>query len=299
MALTKEQRQELLDAIDRTGGNREVMLSTRVIPDDYRAMLGQVEREERTLQFGDIPPVRVILSRDPARRPNCPVHVNFHGGGFILPQNEDDDMYCAHLALGIHGIVVDVDYALTDRYPFPAAFDQAYAVICWVFEQCAGWNADAARVSAGGHSAGGNLTTVAAMKAARTGAFRLNLAILDYSANDNYMALTDQGNERTRAFSLLYADGDPELLKDPFVSPVYADVEQLKGFPTTLIAEAGKCPFVETNRRFGGMLEQAGVHVDYVSFPDSRHGFSVRMIDDWRGAQQAFIDAINAAAPVR
>ena len=46
------------------------------------------------------------------------------------------------------------------------------------------------------------------------------------------------------------------------------------------------------------MLEQAGVQVDYVRFPDSRHGFSVRMIDDWRGAQQAFIDAINAAAPV-
>ena len=26
------------------------------------------------------------------------MHVNFHGGGFIFPQNEDDDMYCAHLA---------------------------------------------------------------------------------------------------------------------------------------------------------------------------------------------------------
>lgn len=298
MALTKEQKQELLAVIDRTGGSREVMLSTRVIPEDYRAMLGQVEREEQTLQFENIPPVRVIISRDPARKIGCPVHVNFHGGGFILPQNEDDDMYCAHLALGIHGIVVDVDYALTDSYPFPAAFDQAYAVIGWVFEQCAAWNADAARVSAGGHSAGGNLTTVAAMKAARTGAFRLNLAILDYSANDNYMALTDQGTERTRAFSLLYADGDPERLKDPFVSPIYADIDQLRGFPHTLIAEAGKCPFVETNRRFGNMLEQAGVQVDYVRFPDSRHGFSVRMIDDWRGAQQAFIDAINAATPV-
>ena len=299
MALTKAQKQELLAVIDRTGGNREVMLSTRVVPDDYRAMLNQVEREETTLSFDGIPPVRVILSRDPARKENCPVHVNFHGGGFILPQNEDDDMYCAHLALGIRGIVVDVDYALTDKYPFPAAFDQAYAVIGWVFDQCPAWGADAARVSAGGHSAGGNLVTAAAMKAARTGAFRLNLAILDYSANDNYLALTDKGTERTRAFSLLYADGDAELLKDPFVSPIFADVGQLKGFPPTLIAEAGKCPFVETNRQFGKKLEEAGVSVACVRFPDSRHGFSVRLIDDWRGAQQAFIDAINAAAPIR
>lgn len=298
MALTTAQKQALLDAIRRTGGNREVMLSTRVVPEDYRAMLDQVEREEMVLTLDGIVPVRVIISRDPARAANCPVHINFHGGGFILPQNEDDDMYCAHIALGIHGIVVDVDYALTDKHAWPAAFDQAYAVTQWVFEQCAAWDADVKRVSAGGHSAGGNLVTVAAMKAARTGAFKWNLAILDYSATDNYMALTDKGTERTRAFSLLYADGDEERLKDPFVSPIYATVEQLKGLPDTLIAEAGNCPFLEVNRQFGKMLEAAGVNVSYVTFPDSRHGFSVRMIDDWRGAQQAFIDTINAAKPI-
>ncbi len=37
MSLTAQQKQEQLDVIRRTGGNREVMLSKRVIPEDYVA----------------------------------------------------------------------------------------------------------------------------------------------------------------------------------------------------------------------------------------------------------------------
>jgi acetyl esterase/lipase len=97
--------------------------------------------------------------------------------------------------------------------------------------------------------------------------------------------------------SLLYADGNEELLKDPMVSPVFAKPEQLKGFPPTLIIEAGKCPFVATNRRFGSMLESAGTLVKIVSFPESRHGFTVRMLDDWWNAQETIIDEINTMTP--
>ena len=65
-----------------------------------------------------------------------------------------------------------------------------------------------------------------------------------------------------------------------------------------LIVEAGVCPFVDANGRFGEMLEKAGASVRFVRYPESRHGFTVRMNGDWREAQQTIIDAINAAAPV-
>ena len=299
MPLTAQQRQELLDVIQRTGGSREVMLSQRVIPEDYTAYTQLVEREEQTLTLpGAAAPVRIIVSKALNRKPGCPVHVNFHGGGFILPQNGDDDLYCARVAAGIRGVVVDVDYATSDKHPFPAAYDQSYAAVKWTFAQCAGWQADPKRVSAGGHSAGGTLTAAISIKAARTGDFKLCLQILDYAANDNYMPLEAEGQERSKAFSLLYADGDVELLKNPAVSPVLATPEDLKNQPFTLILEAGLCPFRDVNRRYEEKLAQAGNRVKRIEFPDSRHGFTVRMLDQWREAQQAIVDAINVCPAV-
>lgn len=298
MSLTKEQRQELFDVLGRTGGHREVMLQSRAIPEDYQTKLERVERQELRLDFEGMPSVRVIVSRDPDRGLNCPLHVNFHGGGFIFPQDGDDDLYCANVALGIHGIVVDVDYACSDVDPYPAAVHQAYAVTRWAAAHCGQWGADPKRVSVGGHSAGGNLAAVTAMEALRTGEIRLNLVVMDYAANDNYFVLEGEENIRSRAFSLLYTDGDEELLKDPSVSPVFATQDQLRGFPPALFVEAGVCPFVDANRRFGEMLEKAGASVRFARYPESRHGFTVRMNGDWREAQQTIIDAINAAAPV-
>lgn len=294
MSLTAQQRQEQLDVIQRTGGSREVMLSRRVIPEDYTAFTKLVEREEQTLALpGAAVPVRLIVSKALDRKPGCSVHVNFHGGGFILPQNGDDDLYCARIAVGVHGIVVDVDYATSDKHPFPAAYDQSCAAVKWAFTQCAGWQADPKRVSIGGHSAGGNLAAAVSMKAARTGEFKLCLQILDYAANNNYMPLEAEGQERSRAFSMLYADGDVELLKNPAVSPVFATREELKDQPPTLIIEAGHCPFRDVNRKYEKKLLQAGNQVKRIEFPSSRHGFTVRMLDEWREAQQAIVDAIN------
>lgn len=295
MPLTAQQRQELLDVIQRTGGSREVMLSQRVIPEDYTAYTQLVEREERILALpGAAVPVRLIVSKALDRKPGCPVHVNFHGGGFILPQNEDDDSYCARVAAGIHGIVVDVDYATSDKHPFPAAYDQSYAAVKWAFAQCAGWQADPRRVSAGGHSAGGNLAAAVSMKAARTGEFKLCMQVLDYAANDNQRSVVTQGQERGRAFSLLYADGDMELLESPELSPIFATQEDLQNQPPTLIVEADQCNFREVNRRYGEKLAQAGTQVKRIEFPGSRHGFTVRLLDQWQEAQQAIVDAINA-----
>ena len=65
------------------------------------------------------PPVRLVISTALDRTDNCPVHVNMHGGGFVFPQDHDDDLYCARVAAGIRGIVVDIDYAISWDHPLP------------------------------------------------------------------------------------------------------------------------------------------------------------------------------------
>jgi len=296
MSLTQQERDELHEVLARTGGPRESMLQARVIPEDYLAYMGMVDREELVFEEKGIVPVRVIITKAKDCGKGCPVHVNMHGGGFILPQNIDDDRYCAHVAAGIRGIVVDIDYAKSDEHPFPAAFDQCYAVVRWVFAHAAMWGGDVRRVSLGGHSAGGNLVEAIAIKSTRTKDFKVCLQVLDYAATDNSLALLPDGLERSRAFSLFYVDGEVQLLKDPFVSPAYAPDELFEGQPDALVISAGLCPFVSVNGTYALRLAGKGVKVTIKGYPQSHHGFTVRLLDAWREAQGTIIEAIKAAS---
>lgn len=148
----------------------------------------------------------------------------------------------------------------------------------------------------GGHSAGGCLVAAIAMKAAKTGDFMPCLQILDYAALDNYAAFEEGGSERSQAFSTYYCDGNVELLKDPYVSPAYAECDMMAGQPRALIINAQNCPFCEMNEEYGRKMIEAGNEVTMKRFLNSRHGFTVRMVDEWQEAQTLIIRAILQAS---
>lgn len=295
MALTKEQVQALRDVLDATGGHRETAWRERVIPESYAAYCALCIREEQILTFPGLNPIRIVITRPKEQAENAPLHVNFHGGGFVFLQDEDDDLYCAHLAAATGAVVVDVDYASSFDAPYPMAFDQSYEVCKWAYAHCAEWGCNPARFSVGGASAGGNLAMVVSMKAVQTRDFPLCLQVLDYAANDNDMAMHDPRQLRSQAFSTLYVDGDLEKLTDPFVSPRFAPDEMLKGLPETLVIAPGKCPFFECNNILAQRMEKMGVKVTVKEYPDSPHGFTVRMAGAWQEAQEQIVAAINQA----
>ncbi len=296
MALTAEQKQELQEVLKRTGAHREAGKAEKVVPDSYRAYQELVDRETVTVEVPSAGvPVTCYITRAKDRTDSCPVHINMHGGGFVFLQDEDDDLYCAHVAARIRGIVVDVDYASSLDHPYPTAFEQCLQVVRWVFDRCREWGADEKKVSVGGHSAGGELAAAISLKAAQTGEFRLCLQVMDYAATDNYSVMEQEGAERSRAFSMLYADGEKELLKDPFVSPAFAPEEMLKDQPRTLIINGQNCPFCQINEEYGQKLIRMGNEVVMRRFLNSRHGFTVRLVDEWREAQELIIREIQAA----
>ncbi|MCI8889353.1 MAG: alpha/beta hydrolase [Hungatella sp.] len=293
MALTAEQKQELEEILKRTGAHREAGALKKVIPQEYRKNQELVEQKEIVLTVPEAgAPVRCVITTAKDKAEKCPVHVNMHGGGFIFLQDGDDDLYCAHVAAKIRGIVVDIDYASSREHPYPMAFNQSYGVVKWVFSQCGLWGADPDRVSIGGHSAGGCLAAAISLKAAETGDFKVCLQVIDYGAIENYKVCVDDVNERSRAFSLYYADGDIEVLKNPFASPAYATAEMMKNQPRTLIVNAQRCPFCQVNEEYGRRLVEAGTEVTIKRFLDSRHGFTIRMADEWQEAQELIIREI-------
>lgn len=297
MSLTAEQREKLLRVLDQTGAKRSPDLKTSAVPKDYAAYMEKVERSEVTLECPAVGvPVVCYIHKAKNRKKDCPVHINIHGGGFIFPHDINDDMYCAHIADGIEGIVVDVEYVTTRTHPFPAAFEQCYEVAKWTFSQCPGWHADAKRVSIGGASAGGCLSADVCMRAAERkdlgGEFCMQ--VLNYAALDNLAAVENRQNERYYVFSMLYADGDVETLKNPYASPGFAPDDMLKGQPTTVIIAANYCTFKQISLQYGMRLAAMGTEVRMRCFMNSHHGFTVRLADEWWEAQQYVIDNLRS-----
>lgn len=296
MALTKTQKDELMTVLKRTGGHREIMYKTRVIPDSYKAYQSQCEQTEQTLLFPGLLPLRVIITTPHNKQPDAPLHVNYHGGGFIARQDSDDDMYCAHLAVETGAVVVDVDYAVSTEASYPMAVDQSYAAARWAFDHCAEWQCDSRRFSIGGSSAGGNLALTVALHNGMVHELPLCLLVLEYAASDLYQAVGDPAQERSDAFSRLYADGDVEKLKNPMLSPAFATEEQLRSLPPTLIIAPQKCPFYQINNELGMRMVEVGVPVTFHAYPDEAHGFTIRMTGGrWLRSQQDVIEAIRTA----
>ena len=98
----------------------------------------------------------------------APCLVFFHGGGWVIGDLDSHDVVCRKLADEGELVVISVDYRLAPEHKFPAAVDDAIAATQWVADNAKRFGIDAARLTVGGDSAGGNLAAVVAI-AARDG----------------------------------------------------------------------------------------------------------------------------------
>src|SRR5262249_28141568 len=113
---------------------------------------------------GEIP-LRVYTPESRAPRPPL---VFFYGrGSGVAPVATFDPhaAVCRHLVKQSGAVVVAVDYRLAPEHKFPAAVDDCYAATTWVAENAATLGGDAARLTVGGDSAGGNLAAVVSLMA--------------------------------------------------------------------------------------------------------------------------------------
>src|SRR6476620_4334196 len=97
--------------------------------------------------------------------------VCFHGGGFVDGDLDEADGFLRRLAIASgYPVVLSSTYTLAPVKPFPAAVEDAHAVLAWASRNKArlGWTGK--RMLVAGIEAGGNLAAVAAMMARDRGA---------------------------------------------------------------------------------------------------------------------------------
>ena len=256
---------------------RELLRRTPVGRWVFGSESGAVTAEERWVDLAHHRS-RLRIHRPPGARVR-PVVVNFHGGGWCIGSPEQSGWLASHVAELTDAIVVSPTYRLAPEHPYPAAVDDAWAVLEWVAAHAAELGGDPTRIAVMGDSAGGNLASVVSLLARDAGGPPLRAQVLVYPAVEIHerwpsedehaegIVLTSQG---MRQFGALYA-GDTSTATDWQLSPIRAASHQ--GLAPAFVLTAHHDPLRDHGTRYAAALADAGVDVELRDYGPGVHGF--------------------------
>jgi acetyl esterase/lipase len=219
-----------------------------------------------------------------------------HGGG-MASLSCYDGMYRGWgkiiAANGAAVIMVDFRNAVTpssvlEVAPFPAGLNDCVSGLRWVMANAASLNIDPARVIAAGESGGGNLTLATGLKLRRDGDLGLIkglYALCPYiagqwptpenpSSMENNGILLDLHNNRGAMGYGIEAFRE----RNPLAWPSFATVDDVKGFPPTVISVNECDPLRDEGINFYRLLLEAGVPARCRQMMGTMHGTEIFVI---------------------
>ncbi|MFA6299756.1 MAG: alpha/beta hydrolase fold domain-containing protein, partial [Nocardioides sp.] len=253
-----------------------------------------------------IAPARAVVYLPETDGPPPPVHVNFHGGGYVMSLIDTDDPLCRFLAAEAGVVVVNVSYVVAPQHPFPAAPRQAFEVVRWVAEHGAEQGWDGARLTVGGQSAGGGLAAAVARQALEEGGPPLALQVLHYppldlatSAKDKHAAIA---KPMLRPWMAEIFDGsyvpDPGARLDRLVSPANpADTADIRGIAPALVITAALDLLRDEGARYAERLREAGALVEHHEVADADHAYDGEDDDQARQVYGLIARHVKKATP--
>ncbi|MCO5070251.1 MAG: alpha/beta hydrolase [Rhizobiaceae bacterium] len=223
--------------------------------------------------------VQIRIYRPKAASRPTPCMIYMHGGGFMLGDLDSSDSIAWGFAVGMNAIVISVDYRLTPEHPWPAGFDDCYAVLEWAASQGSAIGIDPERIVIGGDSAGGRFSACVSQKSRDMGGPRIRAQAVIYGnagSIENAGSMTEFAEgygltaARSRDFSQkLFPHGAP--VDDPHAFPINA--KDLSGLPPTLVHVAEYDPIRDAGRAYAARLILAGNDVVFREARGMIHGF--------------------------
>ncbi|MEV7888631.1 alpha/beta hydrolase [Streptomyces sp. NPDC002817] len=230
-----------------------------------------------------VAPARATVYLPAASEDTAPaVHVNFHGGGYVMTLTELDDPLCRFLAAEAGVVVINVDYAVAPQHPFPAPPRQAYEVVRWVAEHGTEQGWDGGRLTVGGQSAGGGLAAAVARQALEETGPEIALQVLHYPPLDLATGIRNKRAAIARpmlrpwmgdVFDTSYIP-DVRLRGDRLASPAHpSDTADLKGIAPALIVTAEFDILRAEAQSYADRLRTAGALVGHHDVAGVDHGY--------------------------
>ena len=198
-----------------------------------------------------------------------PVVLYAHGGGWLLGDKQIFNNLIQTIAVESQAAVVFVDYEKSPEAEYPVALEQIYSTLLFISKRGDQLKLDPERIAIAGDSAGGNMATVVAMLAKERCGPHIKQQILLYPVTDtnfntrSYWKFAN-GPWLTRDNTLWFLNNyQPDLAarKQPTISPLQADIEQLAGLPPALIVTAENDILRDEGEAYAHKLMAAGVEV--------------------------------------
>ncbi|MFC7394661.1 alpha/beta hydrolase [Scopulibacillus cellulosilyticus] len=294
------QVQMVLDHLSAMGG----LSLTNLTPEEARKgmVLGSPDENAEPVKLvkdRNIPgpagsiPIRIYYPMK--EQDTYPALVYYHGGGWVIGDIDSHDNICRSLTNLAECVTISVDYRLAPENKFPAAVDDAYAALKWVYDNHIELQIDPKKIAAGGDSAGGNLTAVVSYLAKERKTPDLIYQVLFYPAT-NFQADTESIRENSEGYFLTFEAmtwfknhylNNREEESHPLASPLLN--ENLSGLPPALVITAEYDPLRDEGEQYAEKLKSAGVEVSCTRYPGVIHGF-ISMADVIDKGKEALIE---------
>ncbi|MFD8079617.1 alpha/beta hydrolase [Streptomyces sp. NBC_00510] len=271
----------------------------REILDDLQAGEGvpkpAVDEEWVTVDAGQYGSVRARVIRPEGATETLPVVFYIHGAGWVFGDENTHDRLVRELAVGTNAAVVFPVYDLAPEAKYPTQIEQNYAVGKWILNNGEDRKLDASRMAVCGDSVGGNMSAVFALMAKERGDIDLAAQVLLYPVTDanfdtpSYQQFAE-GYYLTRDGMKWFWDAytsDPGQRAEIYASPLRADVEQLRGLPTTLVITDEADVLRDEGEAYAAKLREAGVDVTAVRVLGMVHDFL--MLDSLRDSKATVV----------
>jgi cation diffusion facilitator CzcD-associated flavoprotein CzcO/acetyl esterase/lipase len=233
-----------------------------------------------TLPGADAPlPYRLYRPATPGPHP---IVVYFHGGGWVLGDEQSDEPFCRDLCRRSGMIFVSVGYRHAPDHRFPTAVEDAYAATRWIAAHTAELGGTPGAVMVAGWSAGANLAAVTCQLARDRGGPQISGQLLVCPVTDctfDRQSYVDNATGYFLTRSLMYWFWDlycsPADRTDPRASPLRG---KLEGLPPALVATCEFDPLRDEGVAYAEALAAAGVPVEQFKARGHFHS-SLTMVD--------------------
>lgn len=207
----------------------------------------------------------------PQGRVSRGIYLHVHGGGWTFGQADFQDPILSRLAEATGLAAVSVEYRLAPEHPFPAAADDCLKAVQWALQQ-------GGPVFIGGESAGAHLSLLTALRMREVGLEQASGLVLNAGCFDLSLSpsVRNWGSDRlvlnTRDIGMFAKLFVPDFrdLRDPMISPLYAD---LTGLPPCFLSVGTQDPLLDDSLFLHQRLQAAGVSSELAVAPGGCHVF--------------------------